>query len=149
MSKGYTKAEMFVDEDGGRSLHNDLAKFFSQALHFQTPLRTILKSTELANAIRLLSSADKSKHQQFISDMKATKALDLWPDCNGILPQKCNMAAMWSTINIHLPAFEDDSSNNITQIVNNNENLVKNTKKDFYKVIENTKIYTKGCCYSG
>ena len=51
MSKGYTKAEMFVDEDGGRSLHNDLAKFFSQALYFQTPLRTILKSTELENAI--------------------------------------------------------------------------------------------------
>ena len=38
MSKGYTKAEMFVDEDGGRSLHNDLAKFlakhYTSKLHF-------------------------------------------------------------------------------------------------------------------
>ena len=74
MPTAYSKDKMFADPDSARrSLHDDLAKFFHEALHFETPLKRVISSTELANYIYKLPKSDKLKHEQFISSLKATK----------------------------------------------------------------------------
>ena len=46
MPTAYSKDKMFADPDSARrSLHDDLAKFFREALHFETPLKRVISST--------------------------------------------------------------------------------------------------------
>ena len=119
MLTGYTKSNTFVDPDAGKSLYNDFVKCCREALCLKTPLEIVLDPSEIAAHIYGISQSDKIKHLEFISDIKATKAYDLWPESNGILPQNCNIATTWQAINIFFPRIESYSIENHKEVQKN------------------------------
>ena len=75
-----------------------------------------------------LSDKDKLTHKQFISDMKATKSIDLWPETDGLPSSKCNFTSMWRAINIHLLPLEHKSGKVISSSSENSEKTKQTTK---------------------
>ena len=54
MTNPYSEADMFRPADEGRSLHDDLNRFFSQALYMQTPVKEGFDAKRLADRIYML-----------------------------------------------------------------------------------------------